>query len=259
MKKVLGIEPESMLEIPDDLQRTIERYPDFLKIITGKSSDVFVLHIEYQAADDDEMLERMLEYFSLLYRKYRLEIKQYIFYIGSSKTKMKNTLSLPNINYRYELISLQDISYKVFLNSEIPEEIILAILGDFEGKEPQKVIFELLDKLDDLETGTLRMEKCVKQLEILSVLRNLQAIIIEQIHMNMALRYDIKKDLRYLQGKEEGKEEGREEGREEGEQIKTLIGVRRAIKKGKLSIEDIADIFEVSVEYVNQIKKEIGL
>jgi hypothetical protein len=89
MKKVLGIEPESMLEIPDDLQRTIERYPDFLKIITGKSSDVFVLHIEYQAADDDEMLERMLEYFSLLYRKYRLEIKQYIL---SLTVKIKNTL-----------------------------------------------------------------------------------------------------------------------------------------------------------------------
>lgn len=39
-RKVLGMaEPEGMIEIPDDLQYTIERKPDFLKLITDASGN----------------------------------------------------------------------------------------------------------------------------------------------------------------------------------------------------------------------------
>jgi hypothetical protein len=40
---------------------------------------------------------------------------------------------------------------------------------------------------------------CVKPLEILSNLRNLQALIIKQLEI-MALTYDIEKDIRFQQG-----------------------------------------------------------
>ncbi len=37
-KRVLNLpEPAGLVEVPDDLQRTIERRPDFLKIVTDES------------------------------------------------------------------------------------------------------------------------------------------------------------------------------------------------------------------------------
>jgi hypothetical protein len=63
----------------------------------------------------------------------------------------------------------------------------------------------------------------------------------------MALDYDIKQDLRYIQGKDEGKIEGK------------IEGIRRALKKGKNSIADLAEIFAVSIEFIEKVKKDMGL
>ena len=62
---------------------------------------------------------------------------------------------------------------------------------------------------------------------------------------------------------DEGKQIGLEKGKIEGEQIgleKGKIeelnkGIIKALKRGKLSIEEIAEDFEVSIEYVLEIKK----
>ena len=64
----------------------------------------------------------------------------------------------------------------------------------------------------------------------------------------------------FLQGKEIGIEEGKEIGREEGEKVgieKTkMIGIQKALERGKLSIEEIAEDFEVSIEFVLNVKNK---
>jgi predicted transposase YdaD len=58
---------------------------------------------------------------------------------------------------------------------------------------------------------------------------------------------------------DEGKQIGLEKGKIEGEQIgqekEKKNGIIKALKRGKLSIEEIAEDFEVSIEYVLEIKK----
>ncbi len=71
----------------------------------------------------------------------------------------------------------------------------------------------------------------------------------------MALDYDIKQDLRFIQGKDEGKVEGIVEGKIEGK----IEGIRRALKKGKISFVDLAEIFAVSIEFIEKVKKDMGL
>lgn len=58
-----------------------------------------------------------------------------------------------------------------------------------------------------------------------------------------------------IEGWDEGKEEGREEGIEEGKIQEKINGILKALKRGKLSIEEIAEDFEVSVDYVLEIKQ----
>ncbi len=46
------------------------------------------------------------------------------------------------------------------------------------------------------------------------------------------------------------------QGISQGEVKAKITGIIKSLKIGKLSIEDIADTFEVTVEYVLKIKKE---
>jgi predicted transposase YdaD len=56
-------------------------------------------------------------------------------------------------------------------------------------------------------------------------------------------------------GKEIGREEGIEIGIEKGAKLTKIEGIKRALQRGKLSIEEIAEDFDVSVEFVLQVSK----
>jgi hypothetical protein len=60
---------------------------------------------------------------------------------------MSNTLQMPTYEYNYELVNLQQISYKQFLNSAIPEEVLLAILCNFGEVKAEIVVEEIFIKL----------------------------------------------------------------------------------------------------------------
>jgi hypothetical protein len=55
------------------------------------------------------------------------------------------------------------------------------------------------------------------------------------------------------EGVEEGIEIGKEEGIEIGKENEKIKGVKKALNRGKLSIEEIAEDFEVSIDYVLEI------
>ena len=65
----------------------------------------------------------------------------------------------------------------------------------------------------------------------------------------MALTYDIKKDVRYQQGKEEGKQEGKEEKEEE-----IILAL---LKSGLLTDEQIAQTTGASLKQIQRIKASI--
>jgi len=62
------------------IQYTKERKPDALKKVTDTKGDTYVLHLEFQIADEKEMVYRMVEYCAMLMRKYKLPVKQYVIF-----------------------------------------------------------------------------------------------------------------------------------------------------------------------------------
>jgi len=62
VEHVLGLHIVSSEELPDDIQHTKERRPDVLKKVTDNTGKIYVLHIEYQAANERDMAYRMAEY-----------------------------------------------------------------------------------------------------------------------------------------------------------------------------------------------------
>lgn len=59
-------------------------------------------------------------------------------------------------------------------------------------------------------------------------------------------------------GLEKGEQIGLEKGKQEEAQRKTIEGIKKALKRGKLSLEEIAEDFEVNLAFVEQIKAEMS-
>jgi predicted transposase YdaD len=74
----------------------------------------------------------------------------------------------------------------------------------------------------------------------------------------MAFTYDIEKDLRFKEGKRRGEREGELRGELRGEEkgeLKTKIQAIKTMLKNGLDTENIAIYLNVSIEFVENIRK----
>ena len=69
-EEILGISIKETYELKDKIQTTIEREPDFLKIVIDQNGKKWILHLEFQTTNDPKMIYRMAEYRAILQRKY---------------------------------------------------------------------------------------------------------------------------------------------------------------------------------------------
>ena len=159
-KNCLGIEAATIENVPTGIPRTIERRADFLKIGIDNATLLKTLyHLEFQSDVHLTMLQRLLVYFSLFFEKFRLPIKQYVIYLGTGNWTAETHLSMPNISFHYEVICLNTIDYELFVNSEQPEEIILAILADFKKQDKSKVVQRIIKNLKDKTKNKKKIRK----------------------------------------------------------------------------------------------------
>ncbi len=181
-EKLLNINPENLVKITEDIQSTIERKPDFLGHVNHKdSSKDYILHIEFQSSDEKYMHYRMNEYYGMLLRKYKVDVHQYVIFIGEGKAAMERKIERKNLSFAFDVINMQDFDYKIFINSDKPEEVIIAILADFGKEKSEAVIQTILQKIKNLPIDNSKTRKTVVQLEVLSNLRKLQTQIINQL------------------------------------------------------------------------------
>ena len=154
---------------------------------------------------------------------------------------MNNVLDQERLVYSFQLENVSQIDYEHFLASNVPEEVILAILADFKGSNPKQIIRKIVKRLKELSDQSLRLTKYEKQLEILSKLRNLQKQTIQTI-TTMGWEYELETDIRYLQGVEK-------------ERLASKITfVKSLLNEKDFTLKRIASIVGVSIEFVEKIK-----
>ncbi|KAA9354074.1 hypothetical protein [Larkinella humicola] len=263
VRKTVGLNPVRLENLPEKLQRTVERIPDFLKKVVDVANDPYILHIEIQTTDTPDMVYRMLEYAAMMLRKYKILVRQYVFYIGEGHARMPVQLETGTLRYQFTLVNLSEIPYQHFINSEKPEELILTILADFQQEKPREIISQILLNLHRLAPDHLQLGKFIRQLEILSQLRNFNSIVSEEAE-TMAHGFDITIDRLYIKGREEGIKTGIKEGVREGMENGVKIGKEQArrelifsfLHKKSLSIEQIAELMEVPIALVLDVQQK---
>jgi hypothetical protein len=248
--KILGIDSFDKTEpVTATLQKTIEREPDWLrKICHDDKRKDYIFHGEVHGKDQAIILDRNLVYYSLLWSSYHLPVRQVVVYIGRKRklTKMNGNLTHPNVQFRFEIINMYEVPYEIFINSDEPAEVILSILCDFKDESAETIIPKILNRLKELDDSGLKLEKHLVQLEIIADLRNLQPLL-TKIMDTMPITYDLKRDIRYNQGKDLGKVEGKLEEKQ--------LFVVRLLQEEGINKDKISNFADVSLAFVEKTQK----
>ena len=207
IERLLGYKIIKKQSLKDKMQTSIERECDFLFEITLENSDHFILHIEFQSQDDPSMLLRMAEYHGIIFKKYQIEIKHYLIYLGEKPTKMPTRLEDRYVFKEYQLINLSDTDPEVYLRSNIPEEFILAILSRYPKEQYEEILRSIINKLKSVVKSKPLLEKYSKQLIFISRLRKLELQTTKILEI-MPIMIDIESDGLYLKGISQGINQG---------------------------------------------------
>jgi hypothetical protein len=233
--------------IKDKLQFTIEREPDFLfKVCHDDPSEDYVAQFDFQVPNDMEMPDRMLFYRNLVKLVLKLPIRQLVFYMADGPLLMVNYLREPKLYFEYELYDWRTFTANSFLESDIPQEVILAILGNFEGEAPEIMMEKIILRLKTVVKRKKDFEKFSFHLHVLSSLRKLQRIYQQKIRtMPISFDIDFEIDPFYIEGVEKGEKN-----------TKTLM-VQKLLLERRRTVKYIAELVEVAEAFVLSIQKTL--
>lgn len=240
-KKLLGFDIRNPQELTEKLQTTIEREPDFLKKVTLEDGSEVILHLEFQTADEPKMVYRMAEYRAILQRKFELPVKQFVIYLGVAAPKMRTELLPEEQITGFALRNIHDIPVDQALTSDIPEEIILAILTNYPKADAEKVIAQIIQKLKSVATNEAELKKSLQQLVTLSRIRKLEKKTEKQVQA-MPITYDIETDYLYNKAKDDTR--------------RAIIS--EMLKDPAMTVEKIAKFTHTSVDFVQKIKRNLS-
>ena len=218
------------------------RQPDLLLELP----DGTIFHLELQSSYDSSMLLRMLEYQFLIYQQYGKEATQLLLYVGEEPVKFQHEINLTYLKYSYGVQDMRDIDCLSLLESDKPEDIVLAILC--KTNEPQKTIRRILEKLTPLPEKT-RKDYILKLLN-LSYLRKLDVLIQEEVK-KMPITIDMRESLLFKQGHAEGETKGIQKAKKED--------VLSLYTKVNLAPEKIAEVLNLSTTFVISTLEESGM
>ena len=248
IRNLLDIHAVYTEELPDDIQHTKERKPDVLKKVTDKNGETFVLHIEFQVKGEQEVVFRMAEYYIMLLRRYKLPVRQYVIYIGAGNPGMTDRIRSASMNFKYQLVALSAVDYHLLLRSNNPEEKMLAILADFGGKDPKRVVEDIVNQVIATSKGNFSKLRHLRQLRILAQLRNLASSKLAIMDSVAGFMSD-EKDILYRRGELKGIKKGIEKGK--------IAIVKNLLLKTDFTIAKIAGLTNVTEAFVKKVKKTL--
>lgn len=185
--------------------------------LLGEISEGRLVHIELQSVNDDLMPVRMADYGLRTYRQRGVFPDQHLLYVGEAPLRMRDSLDLPRMQYRYHLADIRDLDGDLLLESDAIGDNILAILTRV--RDRKQAIRRVLDRIVVLDEATGRA-RLFRLLMVLSGLRKMGTEIEEEA-TNMPILNDINEHevlgREYKRGLKFGVEQGMQQGMQQGE------------------------------------------
>ena len=169
------------------------------------------------------------------------------------------------LDYRYGLVDMHRVNCAGLLVQDNPDALVLAVLCDFGGREPQEVVSYIVRRLSEL-TGTdeRRFREYMTMLEILSENRDLKPQVEEA--ERMLTQIDIERMPSYVIGLERGESRGLERGERLGLERGERLGLERgrAVEKrlivrkllARMDAAEVAGLLGLRPDDVSRIAAE---
>ena len=182
MVRRMGLKPHSIKKLPTEIQRTLERRLDEVNLAEDESGE-YILHFEYQRDNEPDIIGRMMEYRGILYRKYKKPIIQAVLYYGDEPMKMDNEYTDPQTTMHFELFDIRQTSARSLLTSPYPEEVVMAVLANFDKEAPETIIKAIFKRLKALAKSEADFQKYSERLIILAKSRKFEGIAVKTRNM----------------------------------------------------------------------------
>jgi len=247
IKEVLHLDIAQSEELPDDIQHTKERKPDALKKVTDTAGHIYVLHVEFQIADEKEMVYRMAEYSIMLMRRYGLPVKQYVIFLKDIEPAMATSINTENHKFNYQLIRIAQASYKLFLKADSPEVKMLGILGNFGKEDSYEAIKSIVNEMQSFAKSDFAESRYFEQLRIFVQLRGNVKQQFLKVMESVSKFFKEEDDFLFEKGEVKGRE------------IERIEMIRNMIVKLGFSDEQIANTFEMPIDFVKSVRKRLQL
>ena len=243
-RHLLGIEAEAVELLETQNQRVEDRRADLVARMRATDASEFLLHVEIANNNKSDMALRMLRYYTdIRLAGHGGAIRQFLIYIGTEPLNMPAGIQEPGLlDYRHGVVDMHQVNCAGLLVQDNPDALVLAVLCDFGGRQPQEVISYIVRRLKELlGADEQRFREYMIMLEILSENRGLKPQVMEA--QRMLTQVDIKQLPSYSIGYEDGETTGEARG-------EALI-VRRLLTR--LNAGEVADLLGLSAEDVERI------
>ncbi|KAF0214617.1 MAG: hypothetical protein FD167_5252 [bacterium] len=185
LNRLTGIDTSKAKFLSVEFPSVSQRRTDFVMLLENSS----IYQLEFQTDDDPDMVWRMLEYYFLIYKLYQIAPLQQVLYIGNKPSTINSSISLTNLDFRYQLIDIRQFSAKAMLESKSLADNLLAVLCKVDNIA--ETIHQILAKIIVLPK-TART-KALTQLLILSGLRGWKILTLQEVK-SMSLSFDIREN-----------------------------------------------------------------
>ena len=194
---------------------TVE-FPLHLKVLPDmvvRLVDGRILHIEFQTANDPRMVSRCLGYWQVIADLWpHGEIVQVVVYLGDGLKSMASGVKRGKLQYEFDILNLQEVDAKAFLESESDVERMLAVLC--RSDDPRATIAAILASWKHLPAK--EVFENITDLMVLSQLRKRDTIVHEESRA-MPIEIDISQNVWFKMGEECGEARGEAKGEARGE------------------------------------------
>jgi predicted transposase YdaD len=201
-----------------ELPKVNNRHLDLL----GQNADGDLFGIELQSRNERRFLFRMGTYLFATAERYGKLPRQVVLYVGAEPLRMKTSIDVPDLRYRFHIVDVRDLDGDALLRSPHVGDNVIAVLTAI-GGEP-KNLRRILKRIAACRPAD--RAGALSELLILAGLRKLRPEIVREVK-KMPILDDFVDDEVFgpliLRGRAEGRVEGRVEGRAEG-QMDLVVG-----------------------------------
>jgi predicted transposase YdaD len=255
--KAISNEAKKVSDIDTVFKNPSELRIDYAKKIVNKDGNTYILHIEFQSDIDDKFANRMLAYYQVLNEKYNEEIEQILIYVGSPKAKpIINFIEHKNLSFKFNVLDFSQISYENLIKSNSPSEVILALLCNFHGDNPNDIVQKIETRLQEISSNKTEHKKYLKYLLNLVNLRKFDESIVKKIKA-MPITADIREGTVYQYIKHQFENEFLDKKRKIEDKVKnnTLKKIALNMYEAGDSIEFISSRIGIPVEDLKKFLK----